>query len=60
MPKSVVRISAGREWMSDELQALCLLAGASSIFIGDKLLTTDNPAWEKDQQLLNKLGVYAV
>ncbi len=57
MPKSVVRLSAGRAEMSDETQALCFLAGANSIFYGDKLLTTDNPAESHDQQLFDKLGL---
>ena len=57
MPTSVVRLSAGREHMSEELQALCFLAGANSIFIGRKLLTTKNPAKEKDDALWEKLGV---
>jgi len=57
MPASVVRLSAGREHMSEELQALCFLAGANSIFIGPKLLTTANPAKEKDDALWAKLGV---
>jgi biotin synthase len=57
MPKSVVRLSAGRENMSEELQSLCFLAGANSIFIGPKLLTTKNPAKEKDDALWTKLGV---
>ncbi len=57
MPKSVVRLSAGREWMSDEMQALCFLAGANSIFVGEELLTTKNPAQEKDTALFAKLGV---
>ena len=57
MPESVVRLSAGRAEMSDETQALCFLAGANSIFYGDKLLTTDNPAESHDQQLFNKLGL---
>ncbi|MBP6011278.1 MAG: biotin synthase BioB [Alphaproteobacteria bacterium] len=57
MPKSVVRLSAGRENMSEELQSLCFLAGANSIFIGPKLLTTKNPAKEKDDALWQKLGV---
>ena len=57
MPKSVVRLSAGRENMSDELQALCLLAGANSIFIGDKLLTAKNPGMPHDETLLARLGV---
>jgi len=57
MPKSVVRLSAGRHAMSDELQALCFLAGANSIFTGDVLLTTGNPARDKDAVLLQKLGL---
>ena len=57
MPESVVRLSAGRLALSDEAQALCLLAGASSIFIGDKLLTTGNPEAERDRELLDRLGM---
>lgn len=57
MPKSIVRLSAGREWMSDETQALCFLAGANSIFIGDELLTTKNPGQDKDEALFDKLGL---
>jgi biotin synthase len=57
MPKSVVRLSAGRQYMSDEMQALCFLAGANSIFIGDVLLTTKNPQTEKDGRLLDRLGI---
>lgn len=57
MPKSFVRLSAGRTEMSDETQALCFLAGANSIFYGDRLLTTDNPDENHDQQLFNKLGI---
>ena len=57
MPKSVVRLSAGRQYMSDEMQALCFLAGANSIFIGDVLLTTKNPQTDKDVALLQKLGI---
>lgn len=57
MPKSFVRLSAGREHMSDELQAMCFLAGANSIFYGDKLLTTDNPDTDHDQRLFNRLGI---
>ncbi len=57
MPESFVRLSAGRTEMSDETQALCFLAGANSIFYGDKLLTTDNPDENHDQQLFNKLGI---
>ena len=57
MPKSVVRMSAGRQYMSDELQALCFLAGANSIFIGDVLLTTKNPQTARDAVLLDRLGI---
>lgn len=57
MPKSVVRLSAGRENMSEETQALCFLAGANSIFIGEQLLTTKNPAKEKDDAMFEKLGL---
>jgi len=57
MPKSVVRLSAGREHMSEELQALCFLAGANSVFVGEKLLTTKNPEKEKDFQMFDKLGI---
>jgi len=57
MPMSIVRLSAGREWMSDETQALCFLAGANSIFVGDELLTTKNPGQDKDQALFDKLGL---
>ncbi len=57
MPKSMVRLSAGREHMSDELQALAFMAGANSIFVGEKLLTTKNPDKEKDSQLFNRLGL---
>jgi biotin synthase len=59
MPKSVVRLSAGREGMSDEAQALCFLAGANSIFVGPKLLTTPNPARDRDDNLLARLGMAA-
>lgn len=57
MPASVVRLSAGRTGMSDEVQALCFLAGANSIFVGDQLLTTGNPAAWKDADLLLRLGM---
>jgi biotin synthase len=57
MPKSVVRLSAGREDMSEETQALCFLAGANSIFYGPKLLTTPNPSRDRDMALLDKLGL---
>jgi biotin synthase len=57
MPQSYVRLSAGREAMSDEAQALCFLAGANSIFYGPKLLTTPNPASDRDRALLARLGM---
>jgi len=57
MPTSRVRLSAGRETMSDEMQALCFLAGANSIFYGEKLLTTDNPENERDNALFARLGI---
>jgi len=57
MPKSVVRLSAGRAEMSDELQALCFYAGANSIFYGEKLLTTGNPDVERDRALFERLGL---
>ncbi|MGI8527613.1 MAG: biotin synthase BioB [Pseudolabrys sp.] len=57
MPASVVRLSAGREDMSEEMQALCFLAGANSIFYGPKLLTTPNPGRDRDMALLEKLGL---
>jgi biotin synthase len=57
MPASVVRLSAGREDMSAETQALCFLAGANSIFYGAKLLTTPNPAPDRDRHLLDRLGL---
>ena len=60
MPRSMVRLSAGREQMSDETQALCFLAGANSIFLGDKLLTTGNPLPDSDVALFDKLGVEAM
>jgi biotin synthase len=59
MPESVVRLSAGREHMTDEAQALCFMAGANSIFVGDKLLTTANPGRSKDESLLDRLGMRA-
>ena len=59
MPRAHVRLSAGREAMSDELQALCLLAGANSIFYGERLLTTGNPDVERDRQLFARLKVSA-
>ena len=60
MPTSVVRLSAGRQQMSDETQALCFLAGANSIFYGDRLLTTDNPEADRDERLFQRLGLEAV
>ena len=57
MPRAQVRLSAGRESMSDELQALCFLAGANSIFYGEKLLTTGNPDVARDDALFAALGV---
>ena len=57
MPRSMVRLSAGREDMTDEMQALCFLAGANSIFYGPKLLTTPNPAADHDKQLMHRLGL---
>jgi biotin synthase len=58
MPASMVRLSAGRLSLSDEAQALCFLAGANSIFMGEKLLTTPNPEINHDQALLNRLGMH--
>ncbi|AXT33538.1 biotin synthase BioB [Phaeobacter sp. LSS9] len=60
MPKSHVRLSAGRTDMSDEMQAMCFFAGANSIFVGDTLLTADNPEEDKDQQLFDRLGITAM
>lgn len=57
MPRAVVRLSAGRDEMSDTMQALCFLAGANSIFYGDMLLTTGNPQWLQDQELFQRLGL---
>ncbi len=58
MPTARVRLSAGRQQMSDAVQALCFLAGANSIFYGEQLLTTSNPEVERDRALLDKLGMY--
>lgn len=58
-PRSTIRLSAGRTSMSDELQALCFYAGANSVFMGETLLTEDNPAREKDNALFDKLGLEA-
>ncbi|MDH5600759.1 MAG: biotin synthase BioB [Gammaproteobacteria bacterium] len=60
MPKSFVRLSAGRENMSDEMQAMCFFAGANSVFYGEKLLTTPNPDTNHDTQLFNSLGITAI
>jgi biotin synthase len=57
MPKAMVRLSAGRREMSEAVQALCFLAGANSVFYGDKLLTTGNPETAKDSALFEKLGL---
>jgi biotin synthase len=57
MPASRVRLSAGRLSLSDEAQALCFLAGANSVFLGDRLLTTPNPGTDHDRRLLDKLGL---
>jgi biotin synthase len=57
MPRSMVRLSAGRETMSEEAQALCFLAGANSIFCGPKLLTTPNPERDRDRNLMDRLGL---
>jgi biotin synthase len=60
LPKSMVRLSAGRQQMPDALQALCFFAGANSIFYGEKLLTTPNPYTHQDQALFAKLGLHAM
>ena len=60
MPESFVRLSAGREHMNDETQALCFHAGANSIFVGPRLLTTPNPARERDAALFDRLGIEAL
>ena len=57
MPKSYVRLSAGRTEMSDETQALCFFAGANSVFVGDSLLTAENPEIGSDSVLFAKLGI---
>ena len=57
MPRAMVRLSAGREAMSAETQALCFLAGANSIFYGEKLLTTPNPVADRDRMLIDRLGI---
>lgn len=58
LPTTVLRLSAGRETMSDELQGLCFLAGANSIFCGDQLLTTSNNGTSRDRELFDKLGLH--
>src|SRR5690606_8871901 len=58
MPRARVRLSAGRQQLGEAVQALCFLAGANSIFYGDRLLTTGNPDVEADRQLLGKLGLH--
>ncbi len=60
MPTAYVRLSAGRQGMGDAVQALCFLAGANSIFYGDKLLTTGNPDVQRDEALFERLGLRAV
>jgi biotin synthase len=60
LPKAIVRLSAGRTEMSEEMQALCYLAGANSIFLGEKLLTTPTPDAGEDLQLLRRLGLHAL
>lgn len=60
MPKTTVRLSAGRTMMNDQTQALCFLAGANSIFYGEQLLTTENPQTNKDRNLFEKLGILGV
>jgi biotin synthase len=60
MPRSVVRLSAGRQQMDDAVQALCFFAGAGSIFYGEKLLTTGNPDVEHDQALFRRLDLRAM
>ena len=57
MPKAMVRLSAGRRELGEAIQALCFLAGANSIFHGDKLLTTANPDVDADRSLLDRLGL---
>ena len=57
MPRSYVRLSAGRLQLTDEAQALCFIAGANSVFLGERLLTTPNPGESRDEQLFEKLGM---
>ena len=60
MPRSTVRLSAGRQSMSEETQALCFIAGANSIFIGNKLLTTANPEASDDEKMLARFGLHSL
>ena len=60
MPKAMVRLSAGRQEMSEAVQALCFLAGANSVFYGDKLLTTGNPETQRDDALFKKMGIHSL
>jgi biotin synthase len=60
MPASFIRLSAGRQQMSDELQAMCFMAGANSMFYGERLLTTDNPDSDHDERLFARLGLRAI
>jgi biotin synthase len=60
MPKTFVRLSAGRDSMNDEMQALCFFAGANSIFYGDELLTTKNSSINHDKALMDKLSIKAL
>ena len=60
MPKSWLRLSAGREFMSEEMQALCFFAGANSVFYGEKLLTTANPKAERDMDLFRRLDLQTI
>ena len=57
MPLAMVRLSAGRQQMNEEAQLLCMLAGANSLFFGEKLLTTGNPEYSQDMALLEKAGI---
>ncbi|WCR57003.1 MAG: Biotin synthase [Rickettsia asembonensis] len=57
IPKSYIRLSAGRKQMSDELQSLCIMSGVNSIFYGEKLLTSANPMPKQDNDLFQKLGI---
>jgi len=59
MPKAWIRLSAGRERMPQPVQALCFLAGANSVFLGEKLLTTANPSVESDKTMFERLGMSA-